>query len=326
MIDYTDLLQTLAEVPALEAWAKALPGQIEQALAPGCHGEMGTWQAALAAQPDIQASRYDLDQGCVQIGDAADCDEATRRQLEQCLKQYHPWRKGPFSLFGIAIDTEWHSDWKWARLAPHISPLRDRLVLDVGCGNGYYLLRMLGQGARLALGIDPSLRYVMQFQALKRYLPGIAAHVLPLGIEALPGRLRAFDTVFSMGVLYHRRSPLDHLYELRDCLRPGGELVLETLVIEGDEGQVLLPRDRYAMMRNVWFIPSCPTLKAWLERCGFTDVRFADVSPTRVEEQRTTEWMTYQSLADFLDPNDPGLTAEGYPAPVRATVIARSPA
>ncbi|PMC22346.1 tRNA 5-methoxyuridine(34)/uridine 5-oxyacetic acid(34) synthase CmoB, partial [Klebsiella aerogenes] len=44
-----------------------------------------------------------------------------------------------------------------------------------------------------------------------------------------------------MGVLYHRRSPLDHLWQLKDQLAPGGELVLETLVIEGDENTVLVP-------------------------------------------------------------------------------------
>jgi tRNA (mo5U34)-methyltransferase len=31
-----------------------------------------------------------------------------------------------------------------------------------------------------------------------------------------------------MGVLYHRRSPLEHLWQLKDQLVNGGELVLET--------------------------------------------------------------------------------------------------
>lgn len=64
-----------------------------------------------------------------------------------------------------------------------------------------------------------------------------------------------------MGVLYHRRSPLEHLWQLKDQLVQDGELVLETLVVEGDENTVLVPGDRYAQMRNVYFIPSALALK-----------------------------------------------------------------
>ncbi|MEQ4529934.1 MAG: tRNA 5-methoxyuridine(34)/uridine 5-oxyacetic acid(34) synthase CmoB, partial [Mixta sp.] len=146
----------------------------------------------------------------------------------------------------------------------------------------------------------------------------------PVGIEQLP-ELKAFDTVFSMGVLYHRRSPLDHLYQLKNQLVSGGELVLETLVIEGDEHDVLVPGERYAQMRNVWFIPSAAALARWLEKCGFVDVRIVDYSRTTTEEQRRTDWMTTESLADFLDPNDHSKTVEGYPAPLRAVLVARKP-
>ncbi|MEW8183876.1 MAG: tRNA 5-methoxyuridine(34)/uridine 5-oxyacetic acid(34) synthase CmoB, partial [Candidatus Thiodiazotropha endolucinida] len=131
------------------------------------------------------------------------------------------------------------------------------------------------------------------------------------------------DTVFSMGVFYHRQSPFAHLAELKGALRNGGELVLETLVIEGCENQVLVPRGRYAKMRNVWFIPSTETLHLWLERAGFNQVKMIDVSVTTIEEQRATEWMRFESLADYLDPADRSLTIEGYPAPRRAVFVAR---
>ena len=125
-----------------------------------------------------------------------------------------------------------------------------------------------------------------------------------------------------MGVLYHRRSPIDHLLALRDTLRPGGELVLETLVVEGDEHTVLVPGERYAQMPNVYFLPSSLALAQWLTRAGFTNVRIVDEAITTQDEQRRTDWMTYQSLADFLDPNDPSRTIEGYPAPRRAVLVA----
>ncbi|HLD64590.1 MAG TPA: tRNA 5-methoxyuridine(34)/uridine 5-oxyacetic acid(34) synthase CmoB, partial [Pseudomonas sp.] len=175
------------------------------------------------------------------------------------------------------------------------------------------------------IGIDPNWLFFCQFQALRRYLPELPAWHLPFALEELPDKLEGFDTVFSMGVLYHRRSPIDHLLALKDCLVKGGELVLETLVVEGDVNTVLVPPDRYAQMRNVWFLPSVAALELWLRRAGLVDVRCVDVSVTSVEEQRSTDWMRFQSLPDFLDPSDHSRTQEGLPAPMRAVMVARKP-
>ena len=101
--------------------------------------------------------------------------------------------------------------------------------------------------------------------------------------------------------------------------------MLETLVVEGDENTVLVPGERYAQMRNVYFIPSAAALKNWLEKCGFVDVRIVDHCATTCQEQRRTDWMETASLADLLDPSDPTKTVEGYPAPLRAVLVARKP-
>ncbi|MEJ2344929.1 MAG: tRNA 5-methoxyuridine(34)/uridine 5-oxyacetic acid(34) synthase CmoB [Gammaproteobacteria bacterium] len=324
MIDWTPAWRAIGAT-ALRPWQEAMSAQVAAVLERAVHGDLPQWLAALGALPEASASSLDLDAARVRIGAAADCDDVTRAQLEALLRRLHPWRKGPYELFGIAIETEWRSDWKWARLEEHIEPLAGRLVLDVGCGNGYHCWRMVGAGAALALGIDPGLRYVVQFQALKRFAPHAAVHVLPLALEQLPAQTGVFDTVFSMGVLYHRRSPLDHLLDLRGCLRRGGQLVLETLVVEGDAERVLVPEGRYARMRNVWFLPSCDALQRWLRRCGYVDVRLVDVTRTTVGEQHSTDWMTFQSLAEFLDPADPTRTIEGLPAPTRAIVVATAP-
>ena len=243
-------------------------------------------------------------------------------KLTNLLAVFQPWRKGPFSVHGIQIDTEWRSDWKWDRVKNFISPLKNRTVLDVGCGSGYHMWRMLGDGATRVVGIDPSPLFLCQFEAIKRVAGNQhPVYLLPLGIEELPP-LDAFDTVFSMGVLYHRRSPIDHLLQLRDQLRVGGELVLETLVIDGDENAVLVPQDRYGKMNNVWFIPSVAALMLWLKKCEFIDIRCVDIDITSLAEQRSTHWMKNESLVDYLDPNDVSLTVEGYPAPKRAIIIA----
>jgi len=285
------------------------------------HGDYPRWSAALAALPELGPVEARFDLPAVTLN--AEC--ANPRQLRDALQALMPWRKGPFHVAGIDIDSEWRSDLKWQRVEPALEPLGGRRVLDVGCGNGYYGWRMLAHAPRRVVGIEPSVLFNLQFQALQKYLRRDDIHLLPIGVEAVPDDLEWFDTVFSMGVLYHRRSPLDHLLQLRGFLRPGGQLCLETLVIEGGAGQLLLPRGRYARMRNVWFIPSTAELVNWLERCGFTGIRVVDETVTGTHEQRATEWMRFESLADCLQPGDPSLTVEGLPAPRRAVLLAYRP-
>ncbi len=323
MINYQPFIDALRLGP-LARLAENLPQQIASGLCTLRHGDLAGWYAALANLPDIQPSQRQC-AGPVQFGLAEDLTPENHAQLLQALQQLIPWRKGPYDLFGIDLTTEWQSDWKWDRLAPHISPLHNRRVLDVGCGNGYHCWRMYGEGAQQVIGIDPSPRFVVQFYMLKKYWPEAPVEVLPLPLEALPEKLEAFDTCFSMGVLYHRRSPMDHLRELKDTLRPGGELILETLVIEGADGQVLVPPGRYASMGNVWFIPSVPSLVSWLQKSGFSNVRCVDINKTSLAEQQATDWMKFHSLQDFLDPQDHSKTIEGHPAPRRAIFVAEKP-
>ncbi|MET0049532.1 MAG: tRNA 5-methoxyuridine(34)/uridine 5-oxyacetic acid(34) synthase CmoB [Candidatus Thiodiazotropha sp.] len=304
-------------------WLEQLPEQVERVWREQPHGDLQRWQSALEELPDFSDLSHDFNQSRVALGKDSDCDAKQRLQIRHALMKLHPWRKGPFEICGLHIDTEWRSDFKWDRLKQHIQPLQGRIVLDVGCGNGYHLWRMLGEGADRVIGIDPTQLFIMQFEAIRHFAGGdYPVHLYPLGIEGLPADLEAFDTVFSMGVFYHRQSPFAHLSELRGALRRGGELVLETLVIEGQAGEVLVPDGRYAKMRNVWFIPTPDTLVAWMKRAGFTRIRVVDVSATSTDEQRATSWMKFESLKDYLEPTNTGLTIEGYPAPKRAILIA----
>ena len=325
MIDYQALTERWRDGD-LQRWAQLLPEQIAQGLSPQRYGDLARWLKVLEEMPALQADQIELNTARVGASSNTPVDEAITQQLRESLAGLHPWRKGPFELFNVHIDTEWRSDWKWERLQRAIDDLQGRRVLDVGCGSGYHCWRMLGDGAAEVIGIDPTPLFVVQFWALQKYLQRDNVWVLPLGIEQVPPKLQAFDTVFSMGVLYHRRSPMDHLQELKDCLRPGGQLVLETLVIEGELGDTLLPEGRYARMGNVWFLPSCDTLLSWLRKLGFVDTQLVDVATTSTEEQRSTPWMKFHSLANFLDPHDSSKTIEGYPAPRRAVVIAHKAA
>lgn len=320
-IDFQPLLSWLHD-NELAHWAEQLPHQLAEGLSTQRYGDLPGWYQALQTLPAV-TTRHFYPGDTVTLGQRQELGDEQWQTLKNCFEALIPWRKGPYSLFDLFVDTEWRSDWKWQRIAERIGDLKGRRVLDVGCGNGYHCWRMFEAGAARVIGIDPSPRFVVQFYMIKHFAETAPVDVLPLGIEALPSKLECFDTTFSMGVLYHRRSPMDHLLELRDTLKPGGELVLETLVIDGGLGEVLVPPGRYGKMNNVWFLPSVPTLESWLGKCGFEQIECIDVTPTTVDEQRATEWMKFQSLTDFLDPHNPGKTVEGHPGPVRAALVAR---
>lgn len=305
----------------LSADLEALAPLIAARLSPTGHGDMPRWLAALAALPDLRAERVELGDLVTAEGSVTAPQQAL---LHAALMQLHPWRKGPFSLFGVHVDSEWRSDWKWQRLSPHLAPLGGQRVLDVGCGNGYFGWRMLAAGARQVVGVDPTLLFCLQHQAVNGYLApriGAAANqVLPVRFEELPAA--TFDSVFSMGVIYHRRDPLEHTQRLFRHTCPGGQVVLESLVVEGPEP--LCAPDRYARMRNVWNVPTAALLASWLEQAGFVDVRLVDVTRTSLDEQRATPWMRFESLAQALAA-DAGSTVEGHPPPVRAIALGRKP-
>jgi len=318
MIDFRPFYQQVATTN-LSAWLETLPAQLK-AWEKTTHGDYAKWAKIVDLMPNSTASINLKDK--VESIPTEPLSAGETQRITHHLKQLMPWRKGPYHLHGIHIDTEWRSDFKWERILPHIAPLKDRTILDVGCGSGYHMWRMVGEGAKMVVGIDPTELFLCQFEVVRKLLDNDRrANLIPLGIEQMQP-LSAFDTVFSMGVLYHRKSPLDHLTQLKNQLVKGGELVLETLVVDGDVNTVLVPSDRYAKMKNVYFIPSVAALINWLEKVGFTNVRCVDVATTTLEEQRKTDWLENESLIDFLDPNDHSKTIEGYQAPTRAVILA----
>jgi tRNA (mo5U34)-methyltransferase len=281
------------------------------------HGDLARWEQARAQLPTV-SSGWHIDNGWLLAGAAVE----RPADLAETLKTFIPWRKGPLKLGGVAIDTEWRSDFKWDRMSPHLA-LAGKTVLDVGAGNGYFGWRMLEAGAALVVGCDPTQLFVMQHEVISHFTGPAPNVLLGLRLEDLPPGLAGFDVVFSMGVLYHRRDHQAHLADLAARLKPGGELVLETLVIPGQGEDLLAPEDRYANMRNVHALPTIALLSRWMDQAGYEAIRCLDVTPTTSAEQRTTEWMPFHSLAEALDPNDPSRTCEGHPAPLRAVMLAR---
>lgn len=314
--------EALLKRPEFDKWHAHFAEKLIERTDPKRHGDLNSWLTQLNALPKVTPSVIDLRSDAITIGDTKDLSDLQKKTLHEALFALKPWRKGPFQFFDTYIDTEWRSDWKWQRLAPHINSLKDKRVLDVGCGTGYHGWRMLGAGASYVMGIDPSMRFLVQFLCAQRYINHQSFDFLPIGIEDMPTDMPLFDSVFSMGVLYHRRQAIDHLYELKDLVKNDGEIVLETLIMDDIEGGLFTPKDRYAQMRNVWSILTVEAIIELLNKAGFKDARCVDQSVTSLDEQRSTDWMQFHSLQEFLDPQDTSKTIEGYPAPKRGIFIA----
>ena len=270
----------------------------------------------------LKTSFTDFTSPAVKIGRPDEIDDQLKLKLRESLLSLWPWRKGPFEIFGIDIDSEWRSDLKWDRVIGDLKPLKNRHILDIGSSNGYYMFKMLQHNPAMVMGIEPYTNFYYQFMMLNSIAEIKNIFTLPLRFEDTMTLEKKFDTIFCMGILYHRKSPIDFLSRIKKMLTADGELVLETLIIEGKSDTPLVPEDRYAKMPNVYFIPSIPVLISWLKDAGFKNIRCVDISPTTTDEQRPTAWINTESLPDFLDPHDSRKTIEGHPAPVRAVILA----
>jgi len=151
IIDYQALFDALRNTP-LAPWLETLPAQIAEGLSEERHGDLRAWKAALALLPQVNSQTIDLNTA-VKIGALDDCDEQTRTQIRHALELLIPWRKGPYWVHGVHIDTGWRSDGKGGRGGAYLAPLNDGLVWAVGCGNGEHCWRVRGAGARWGCGV-----------------------------------------------------------------------------------------------------------------------------------------------------------------------------
>lgn len=263
--------------------------------------------------------------GSVVVGSPEDLDSGEAEAVREGIELLIPWRKGPWELFGQRIESEWRSDLKWDRVAPLLGTLKGRIVADIGCGNGYYMYRLAELGPKLVLGMDPSDRFYYQFQFVQHFARSSGVHLEPFGVQHAPLYPDFFDLVLCMGVIYHRPDPIGMLKNLYRCTRPHGTLILESQAIAGEGDFALFPKERYAKARNVFFVPTANCLLNFVERAGFCDAQVCSIEKVTFDEQRRTRHARFESLEDFLDPDDLDKTIEGYPAPYRVIVKATKP-
>jgi len=266
---------------------------------------------------DLRAHFTDFSSDVVRIGKRDELSNEDHRRVYETLRAFMPWRKGPFEVFGIEIDAEWRSERKWRRVLPHLPELAGKVVADIGSNNGYYMFRMAHYQPRCVIGFEPMIQHYYAFQTLKHLAGAANLHTELLGVEQVGLFAECFDVVFAMGILYHRISPIEALREIRQAMRPGGVLIVESQAIPGEEPVALFPESRYAKAPGTYFVPTASCLRNWMIRAGFAEIEVFDAHPMSSEEQRRTDWMTFESYADFIDPDDPSRTIEGYPAPLR---------
>jgi len=269
------------------------------------------------------AKSVDCDADWVKIGTSKELTEAEQKQVKSYLRTFIPWRKGPFSIFGIDVDSEWQSQRKWQRLIDYLPDMRGKIVADIGCSNGYYMFRMTPHKPEIVIGFEPSVQHYYCFKALNSMAGINNLHIDLLGVEHLSLFPECFDVLFLMGIIYHRSSPVECLRDIFASLRPGGTLILESQALPGESEIALFPEKTYAKVPGTYFVPTGNCLKNWLARAGFTDIDIFCQHPMSSIEQRRTDWMTFESYADFTDPTDSSKTVEGYPAPDRVFIRAQ---
>lgn len=316
--DYLDQWKDQIEVDQLNAVLKERDSWVDRE-------SVQSFCDSLENTPQLQTNHFKIDSGWVEIGNANEITPIEREKIIKCLELLAPWRKGPFRLFGIEVDAEWRSDWKWERLAGKIDSLKNKKICDIGCNNGYYLFQMLAQDPAFLLGIDPIPKLYFQYLIFRKYLKAPPIYFEYLGVEHLVHFKKLFDVVFCMGILYHRKNPLETLLNIRESMAPNGQLIIESAGIPGEESIALFPESSYGKAKNIFFMPTVTCMKNWLLKTGFKNVEVVYSGALTFEEQRKTAWCQYQSLEDFTSNEDPTKTIEGYPSPIRMILIARTP-
>ncbi len=96
--------------------------------------------------------------------------------------------------------------------------LKNKLMLDAGCGNGRYMSQCLQHGAEV-VGVDLSSAIDVAQKNLQDH-PN--AHFIQGDLLNLPFRSQTFDFVFSIGVLMHTGAPQQAFHSISNMAKKGG--------------------------------------------------------------------------------------------------------
>ena len=128
------------------------------------------WYTQLKEACKIEKSNLDIDYGdWFSVGKKEDLTQEEYELIIQTAKKLIPWRKGPFKVFDLEIDSEWQSNIKYNLIRPFFN-LKDKVVADIGCNNGYYMFRMLEDKPKRLVGFDPSPLTLHQFEFINHFV------------------------------------------------------------------------------------------------------------------------------------------------------------
>ena len=286
------------------------------------HGNLQQWKNILTKLPDISTNYLDFSKECIQIGNPKEINLSQLEILEKGLLNLRPWRKGPFNIFGLEIDSEWRSEKKWQRVEDYLPKIKGMRIGDIGCSNGYYSYKLLKLEPELIVGMDKTSLFIIQFLATKFYAKQIQELIiLPCSAEEFNPEFIDFDLLLSMGILYHAKNPSNHLASLQRLVKKNGYIILETIISNLKQNINIGKNQTYAGMSNIGTIFTKDNLIKLLNVSGFKNIQVINDSFTNISEQRTTKWMQGKSLSDFILSN--GGTLEGYPPVCRTIFIAQ---
>ena len=286
------------------------------------HGNLEQWKNILTKLPDIRTNYLDFSKECIQIGNPKEINLSQLKILEKGLLNLRPWRKGPFNIFGLEVDSEWRSEKKWQRIEDYLPKIKGMRIGDIGCSNGYYSYKLLKLEPELIVGMDKTSLFIIQFLATKFYAKQIQELIiLPCSSEEFNPEFIDFDLLLSMGILYHAKNPSNHLASLQRLVKKNGYIILETIISNLKQNINIEKNQTYAGMSNIGTIFTKDNIIKLLNVSGFKNVQVINDSFTDRSEQRTTRWMQGKSLSDFILSN--GDTIEGYPPVCRTIFIAQ---
>jgi SAM-dependent methyltransferase len=149
-------------------------------------------------------------------------------------------------------------DWLEAR-----SPRREAL-LEIGCGNGFFLVQARRQGWSEVHGVEPSADSVAKAPV---ELHGVIVQdVMRRGLFAP----ESFDAVCLFQVLDHIYDPVELLEECLRILRPGGHILALNHNIAAWSARLLGERSPIVDIEHI-YLYSPATLRAVCEKVGFTE-------------------------------------------------------
>lgn len=243
----------------------------------------------------------------------------------QLIEELIPWRKGYYDLFSTRINSEWDSLIKWNYISQIIEQIiggiKDKVVCDLGCNNGYFMFKLLSSSPALIVGLDPVFRYYLQYFLLTTFLrPSLSSLAfLLMGYKSLDYFESSFDLVLCLGILYHHPQPIEILKLIKQSLKPQGKIIIDSQGIDREDSFSLIPEKTYTGKKGFWFLPSPQALINWVKRAGFTKVEIIKKTTIQKEEQQKTIHSPFDSLREGMKGKK---TIEGYPSPIRIYLVA----